>query len=74
MAALFLNAKYELCVQFFENLSQFRTFTQFLQCEFGMAFGITVTHNHIHIAADTFSPMRKPFSPWSPAADRPIAR
>ena len=44
-----------LCVQLSEYFSQLLALAEFLECDFGVAFGIAVTHNHGNVATYTLS-------------------
>ena len=44
-----------LGVKFFEDFAQLRALAELLQRELGVALGVAVAHNHVHVAADTLS-------------------
>ena len=44
-----------LCVQLSEYFSQLLALTEFLECNFGVTFGIAITHNHGNVATYTLS-------------------
>ena len=44
-----------LCVQLSEYFSQLLALTEFLECDFGVALGVTITHNHGNVATYTLS-------------------
>ena len=42
-----------LSVEFLEDLAQLGALAELLQRELGVAFGVAVAHDHVHVAADT---------------------
>ena len=44
-----------LCVKLFEDLAELGALTKLLKGEFSMSLSISVTHDHVHIAADALS-------------------